>query len=262
MTTMDGPSDSAKWLPGNLGGAWLNGDRVHRTTGPWTPAVHSLLQHLAQRQGPCVPRVLGLDGQGREMLTYLPGRVVDIDSEILTATQLQAIASWTRTFHEAVRDFTHPGPWRHPPVPKANLVGHNDIAPYNVCFDGDELVGVFDWDLAGRSTPIAELAFIAWNCVPLWRDIGLDDTVERLSLICQSYGDVSPRDVLRGVPDRVQVMLDWIPQGAAAGDLGLRRLMALGEPRRSQAALARLVPRLARMHEALQAVATQTGRPD
>jgi aminoglycoside phosphotransferase (APT) family kinase protein len=33
-------------------------------------------------------------------------------------------------------------------------------------------VGVFDWDLAGPTTPLLELAFIAWNCVPLWRDIG------------------------------------------------------------------------------------------
>jgi Ser/Thr protein kinase RdoA (MazF antagonist) len=31
-------------------------------------------------------------------------------------------------------------------MPQASLIGHNDIAPYNVCFDGDEVAGVFDWD--------------------------------------------------------------------------------------------------------------------
>ena len=45
--------------------------------------------------------------------------------------------------------FSHPGPWRYPCVPRASLIGHNDIAPYNVCFDGDRLAGVSDWDLAG-----------------------------------------------------------------------------------------------------------------
>ena len=44
-------------------------------------------------------------------------------------------------------DFAHPGPWRYFPTPGATLIGHNDIAPYNACFDGDDLAGVFDWDL-------------------------------------------------------------------------------------------------------------------
>ncbi|MFL6139209.1 MAG: hypothetical protein ACJ74O_15600 [Frankiaceae bacterium] len=57
-----------EWLPGNAGGAWRVGDTVHRVTGPWTPAVHALLRHLADRV-PHVPRVLGFDERGREVLT-------------------------------------------------------------------------------------------------------------------------------------------------------------------------------------------------
>jgi aminoglycoside phosphotransferase (APT) family kinase protein len=38
--------------------------------------------------------------------------------------------------------------------------------------DGDDVAGVFDWDLAGPTTPLMELGFIAWNCVPPWRDLG------------------------------------------------------------------------------------------
>jgi hypothetical protein len=49
------------------------------------------------------------------------------------------------------------------------------------------------------------------------------------------------------VPRRIQMMLDWIPLGAAAGDAGLRRLMSQGEPQRSQTALNELVPRLGRI---------------
>lgn len=63
-------------LPGNVGGAARIGDTVHRATGPWTPAVHALLGHLAGRV-PCVPRVLGFDEQRREVLDFMPGRVVD-----------------------------------------------------------------------------------------------------------------------------------------------------------------------------------------
>ena len=40
---------------GNLGGAVRVGDTVRRPVGPWTPAVHALLGHLAGR----VPMLAG-----------------------------------------------------------------------------------------------------------------------------------------------------------------------------------------------------------
>lgn len=124
------------------------------------------------------------------------------------------------------------------------MIGHNDIAPYNVCFDGDEIAGVFDWDLSGPTTPLLELAFIAWNCVPLWRDIGPEGAADRLMLISSTYGSVSASEILHAVPNRVQLMLDWIPRAAAAGDEGVVNLMTMGEPDRSQRALDELLVRL------------------
>lgn len=233
-----------EFLPGGgVGGAFRVGQTVRRPTGPWTPAVHALLNHLHGRI-PAVPRVYGIDEQGREIIEYLPGRIIDIDTDRLTIAQLVALVSWTKLMHEAVADFSHPGPWRSFPIPGATLIGHNDIAPYNACFDGDRLAGVFDWDLAGPTTPLSELAFIAWNCVPLWRDIGSDLAAERLEVIATAYGDLSPIEILRAVPARIQVMLDGIPAAAAAGDSGMANLMANGEPERSTRSLAGLVQRM------------------
>jgi hypothetical protein len=228
---------------GNVGGAWRVGDTVRRSTGPWTPAVHALLEHLGSRLAH-VPAVVGFDERGREVLSYLPGHVVDIDTDVLTEPQLRSVVSWTRSLHEAVAGFTHPGPWRYFEVDAPTLVAHNDIAPYNVCFDGDELVGVFDWDFAGPSTPLMELAFIAWNCVPLWRDIGAQAAAERLHVIASSYGSYTALEILCAVPHRVQLMLDGIPVAAAAGDAGMVSLMAVGEPERSQPSLDDLVQRI------------------
>ncbi len=231
------------WLAGNVGGAVRIGATVRRATGPWTPAVHALLDHLQPRL-PHVPRVYGLDEQGREVLDYLPGRVIDVDTELLTAGQIGSVVRWTRAFHEAVAGFTHPGPWRYFPLPGPVLIGHNDIAPYNVCFDGDELAGVFDWDMSGPTTPRYELAFIAWNCVPLWREMEPDLAARRLDLIAAGYGGFSARQILHAVPERIQIMLDGIPVAAAAGDPGMANLVAAGEPERSAASLARLVARI------------------
>jgi hypothetical protein len=229
------------------------GGSAARCTGPlvrgrrqFTPCSASSPRVLSTLRG-----FLGFDERGREVLTFLPGRVVDVNTELLTPGQIDSLVSWTRTFHEAVAGFGHPGPWRYPRVPQASLIGHNDIAPYNVCFDGDDVAGVFDWDMAAPTTPQMELAFIAWNCVPLWRDIGDEAAAERIRRICSAYGGVHPAEIADAVPRRIQLMLDWIPMGAAAGDAGLCRLMSQGEPERSQAALNELVPRLRRIRSLL-----------
>jgi hypothetical protein len=241
--TAAGPEPEIRLAGGNVGGAVLAGGTVRRTTGPWTPAVHTLLAYLDGRV-PCVPRVLGTDEQGREVLTYLPGRVIDTDSERLSPAQLTGLARWTRRFHEAVAGFGHPGPWRYFPVDQPTLICHNDIAPYNVCFDGDQVAGVFDWDLAGPSTPRHELAFMAWNCVPLWEDIGAAAAARRLELLAGGYGGIGAAEVLRAVPDRIQRMLDFIPAAAAAGDGGMANLLTRGEPDISRRALDGLLARI------------------
>jgi hypothetical protein len=195
-------------LPGgHVGGAVRVGNTVRRPVGPWTPAVHALLGYLAPRL-PHVPEVLGFDDRGREVLSYLPGTVIDVRAESLTPARLAALVAWTRAFHDAVAGFAHPGPWRWPPLAGPTLIGHNDLAPWNVCFAGDALAGVFDWDLAGPSTPLHELAFIAWSGVPLWGDIGAATAAARLTAIADGYGGVGARQILRAVPGRVRAMFD------------------------------------------------------
>ncbi len=240
---MEDRHDEVRLEGGNVGGAVRVGATVRRPVGPWTPAVHALLGHLAGRLSR-IPAVLGHDDQGREILSYLPGRVVDVNTEQLSLGQIDSLVRWTRSLHAAVAGFSHPGPWRYFPVAHATLIGHNDIAPYNVCFDGDELAGVFDWDLAGPSTPLLELAFIAWNCVPLWCDIGAKDAAERLEAIADAYGGPDASAILLAVPARIQAMLDWILVAAAAGDEGMANLMKAGEPDRSASSLKGLVERI------------------
>jgi Ser/Thr protein kinase RdoA (MazF antagonist) len=248
-------AESGEWLAGNSGGAFLVGDTVRRPTGPWTPAVHALLDYLRPRLAG-VPAVLGFDDAGREVLSYLPGRVIDIHAELLTSAQLRSVARWTRSFHEAVIGFAHPGPWRFPAIDSPVLVAHNDIGTYNLCFDGDAVAGVFDWDLAAPSSPLMELAYLAWHCVPLWQDHGADRAAAGLELIASAYGsvraaDILAADILGAVPQRMQFFLDWIPVAAAAGDAGMARLMANGEPGQSQRYLDQLRLRLPSIAAAL-----------
>jgi hypothetical protein len=161
------------------------------------------------------------------------------------------VVSWTRAFHDAVAGFSHPGPWRVFPVADPCLIGHNDLAPYNVCFQGGEVAGVFDWDQAGPTTPLLELAFLAWNCVPLWRDTGPETAADRLRMIADVYGGPGARKILHAVPRRIQAGLDWIPVAAAAGDQGMEHIMTLGEPGLSRGALAGLIDRISAIDQQL-----------
>ena len=49
------------------------GDTVRRAAGPWTPTIHALLRHVRAAGFTAAPEPLGLDEQGREILSFLPG---------------------------------------------------------------------------------------------------------------------------------------------------------------------------------------------
>jgi hypothetical protein len=252
---MTGEDSEGLVLPGgNLGGAVRVGATVRRPVGPWTPAVHALLRHLDGRV-PDVPRVLGFDESGREVLTFLPGTVVPVQVEEQTLARVRSMASWTGLLHAAVAGFDHPGPWRMWPVPAPTLVGHNDVAAYNVAFDGDDVVGIFDWDLAGPTTPLLELGFLAWNAVPLHADVGADRAAEVLTVIADAYARTapgltpSPLQILHAVPVRIALMVEGIPVAAAAGDAGMARLIECGyhsQDVRSLSTLQHRLPSIAR----------------
>jgi Ser/Thr protein kinase RdoA (MazF antagonist) len=136
-------------------------------------------------------------------------------------------------------------------VPDAEIVGHNDVAPYNVAFDGDRVVGVFDWDLAGPTTRLFELAHLAWTGVPLYREVPAADAARRLALLASAYGGVSARDVLHAVPVLKRVGVDGIRAWVAAGDPAGLAQAAVGEPARTEEALAGLVSRIPAIEERL-----------
>jgi 8-oxo-dGTP diphosphatase len=222
--------DGERLPGGNVGGAVRVGGTVRRPTGAWTPAVHALLEHLRERGLEAVPRVLGYDERGREVLTYLPGQVVYVPERPMDDAQLADLMRWTRAFHEASASFRPEGvvAWRFEERALAGheIVCHHDLGWYNLAFTGQRLTGVFDWDVAGPGVPLDDLAFAAWNNVPLVPMA--ENPAHRLRVMAQAYGDVDARDILRHVRPRIEGSRRRISQGAAGGDAGMRRLVGTG----------------------------------
>ncbi|MGI8993282.1 MAG: phosphotransferase, partial [Nocardioidaceae bacterium] len=129
------------------------------------------------------------------------------------------------------------------------VICHHDFAPYNVALSssatGERLVGVFDWDMAGPGTPLDDLAFAAWNWVPLHRALPAEVCAMRLAVMASAYGDgVRPVEILDGVVPRIERSVVLIAAGQAAGDEGMLNLATVGEPARTTAALDALRTRL------------------
>src|SRR5258706_7500705 len=60
---------------GNVTGAARVGQTVRRVTGCWSTTVHDLLRHLEASGFTGAPRFVGIDEQGREILTFIKGEV-------------------------------------------------------------------------------------------------------------------------------------------------------------------------------------------
>ena len=243
-------------LPGgHVGGAVRIGATVRRPTGPWTPAVHALLAFLHEAGMADIPRVLGTDERGREVLTWLPGRVVDVDCEHIEDALIADAMRWLRRYHETVGGYRPSGVvrWRNHEraLAAGEIVCHHDFAPYNVAEQDGRVVGVFDWDMAGPGTPVEDVAFAAWNFVPLWRDLGERETARRLRLLCASYGGMDPVQVLPTVVRRITDATDRIRAGQRAGDSGMLNLARIGEPENTLGALRALRTRLPALRAAL-----------
>ena len=251
--TPDSPDEIP--LPGgNVGGAVRVGDTVRRPTGPWTPAVHELLEFLATAGLPRIPRVLGVDDRGREILTFLPGRVLDIGREPLSDGQVRSAMRWLRSYHAAVAGFPRDSRrWRFAEraLRPGEIVCHHDSAMYNMAFDGDELVGVFDWDVAGPGIPLDDVAMFAWNSAVLFPDADAAEVAHALRTIADGYGGLDPHEVLDHVVTRMTDAADRIAAAQEAGDPGMLRLGEIGEPGSTRARLVVLAGRLPELHRAL-----------
>ena len=225
-------------LPGgNVGGATQVGRTVRRPTGPWTPAVHELLDHLRSSGLRGIPDVLGIDEQGRESLSYVEGRGVQPDNEVVLDTVLEEGVTWLREFHDLVEGFRPSGSrtWRGGSSELAadQIICHNDPGVYNWIIQSGRFVAMIDWDVAGPGKPIDDLAFLAWTAIPLYREIPLEDVVRRLDLLVDAYAEWGPMTVLNAVVERMTTACARIAAGQARGDEGMLNLAKVGEPQRT-----------------------------
>lgn len=206
-------------------------DTVRRPIGWWTPAVHGLLRHLEARGFPYSPRVIGIDDEGREILTYIPG-----DSgpqgwaQVVGDAGLIRFAHLLRAYHDAVSTYQPPTGtvWActDAPLGTGEVICHNDFGPWNVVWRGGYPAGLLDWDFAGPAPAIDDVAYALEYSIPFRDDatalrwLSWDrppDRPRRIALFADAYGLSSAAGLVDQVIRRQRLDIPRVAALAARG---------------------------------------------
>ena len=184
------------------------GDTVRRPVGPHSPLVHALLAHLELAGFEGAPRFLGIDGSGREVLSYIDGEVAGRPRPpwIADETRLASVGRLVRAYDDAAASFASPpdalpdtlpdDPPGIPPAPAypPELIGHVDITPENVVFRDGRAHALIDFDLAKPATRADEMlnAMLWWAPLSDPRDVDPllqhVDVPARARILADAYG--------------------------------------------------------------------------
>ena len=210
-----------------MGPVSRRGDEVLRPAGNWTANVHRLLQRYADAGLAGTPHPLGLTADGRERLTFVPGTVPAYPKPdwVWTEAVLDDAARLLRRLHDAsvalagVREG-----WRSPVRQPAEVVCHNDLAPYNLVFEDGHLTGVIDFDYCSPGPRIWDLAYLAYRLAPLTGalEVGpftVAQRADRLVRLLAAYGSSAPvGELVSTVVVRLRDLADF--SDAAGVELG------------------------------------------
>ncbi|MEJ7568450.1 MAG: phosphotransferase [Gaiellaceae bacterium] len=204
-----------------LTGGWVTsgvvrvGQTVRRPRTSNAPFVERLLRHLEEAGFEAAPRHLGLDEQGREILTFIEG---DVPSDCRTVVwrdeQLGAIAELLRRFHDATAGSEIAG--------GTEVVCHNDFGPWNLVWREGLPVGIIDYDNAAPGPRLDDFGYALWKAVNLGLiDLPVSEQRRRTTVFTTAYGMIIDSTLLGAVEraqERMRELITAAPVGVGRDD--------------------------------------------
>jgi hypothetical protein len=141
---------------GSTDGVVRVGDTIRRPPAHSTQLMRDVLVRLEEVGFEAAPRWLGLDEQGRDILTFLEGETVS-DTRRLTWSddQLTAAGALLRRYHDAVAGTDLAG--------GSEVVCHGDFAPWNLIWVGGVPCFVIDFDNAHPGPRMEDVGHALWK---------------------------------------------------------------------------------------------------
>lgn len=207
-------------------------DKVCRPAGTWSYAVHQLLKHLENEGFELAPKSYGFDDKGNEVLSYVEGDVFNypLTGAVATDEALISAAQLLRKLHDVSSSFVTQAlaenlQWMLPSWEPAEVICHGDYAPYNVCLQGNQTVGVFDFDTAHPAPRVWDIAYAMYCWAPFKTHQAdamgdIQSQAVRAKLFCDAYGvSVGERESLvTAMLSRVQALVDFMYREAENGN--------------------------------------------
>lgn len=162
---------------------------VRRAAGPNTALVHRVLGHLEDAGVPWAPRALGVDDEGYEVLSWIPGVTTTAGHEI----DLPALARMVRSLHDLTAGF----------VPGHECVIHDDLQPRNVVVRHEMPVGLIDWEQARPGKRVEDVANLCWSFVEPTPHSDCGDVGRRWRAVADDYGLEASDDLVATVLARM-----------------------------------------------------------
>lgn len=212
------------------------GDTVRRPLGPFSLTVQAYLAHLRAAGFTGAPLPFGVDEQGREVLSFVPGEVHrhPLPPEAAGDDVLVALARLIRALHEASAGWEPPpgAVWGGTPASQgriteqAELVSHRDYATGNVVFRDGLPAALIDFDLARPTTRLYDIANALWFWAPLRSGDPRDrppalaeaDIPHRVAVFADAYG-MTARQRARLAPLAVDIARRYHEDSRASAEL-------------------------------------------
>lgn len=164
------------------------GDTVRRPLHRNCEFVHALLRHFEVVGFDGAPRLLGIDDEGREILTYIEGEVfvgpdeVGDPVRVLSDPQLASAGRLIRRVHDATAGTSLAG--------AAEVVCHPDLGQHNIVFRDEEAVAIIDWDEdVAPGSRIFDLSHVVWCLAEIGEQGGeVAEQARRARIVCDAYG--------------------------------------------------------------------------
>lgn len=171
----DGDLDTRSGPSGRSRTTASRGRVVLRSAGPHAIAVHALLRYLEVKGYPASPRVVGsgIDEDGREVLSFTEGEM--LDPRVPSEAEAASIGARLRELHRLTADYSLDEsdpwqPWFGRSIGRASIIGHCDVAPWNVIVRQGGECAFVDWEFAGPVDPLVDLAQAGWLNARLFSD--------------------------------------------------------------------------------------------
>jgi aminoglycoside phosphotransferase (APT) family kinase protein len=150
-------------------------------------------------------------------------------AKVVPEDGLRRWARFLRRYHDAVANYRPAAgsiwssgsrPWR-----PGDIVCRGDFGPYNGVWQGDEIVGLIDWDHARPAEPFFDVAYALEftapfrpdeECVRWLHHPDPPDRRRRIEIFCGAYGVAVPDDVVDRVLAQQRAVL------ATCAELGRR----------------------------------------